>query len=68
MSIESKIKQISNKYGSCKIYVYNDKFKVVAGNYNSEETYTYNYETVYYDKLNDALNAVISGKITMQEF
>jgi len=67
MSIESKIKEVSKRYGSCKIYVLGNKFKIVTGNYHPEETYTSNYETVYYDKLIDALNAFISGKKTLQK-
>ena len=45
---------------------YNNMFKVVSGNYDSETTYTWNYETDYYDTLNKALDAYLKGKTKIQ--
>ena len=67
MSIESKIKEVSARYGYCSISVRDDKFKISSGNYDQEESYTYNYETDYYNTLNEALNAYLKGKKKLQE-
>jgi len=63
LSIESKIKEISKRYGHVTIYSNENGFKLSTGNYDPEETYTYNYETEYYSSLIGALNAYLIGKV-----